>query len=490
MEITWQERLLSRRWFALPPVLVGVATVVAFARSRAELPRSEVAEQRKSVPAIVVSPEAIAPEARGFGTASSAHRWAAVAEVQGRIVEIHPDLESGNTVPAGELLVRIDATDLELTRSQRRADHESALARLEELEAGFQSDQQLLVIAEQQLKYAVLEEQRLQRIQQSLAVTQSEVERAASDRLVQEQAIQGIRRSLALYPSQIRSAKASIALAEAKVREADRDLERTCIYSPFAGVLSGVTLEVGQFVSTHQLLFELLDDRQIEVVAHFSLEQIAKLTAGSAGASQGPGHLASSVHGAMPRKGLSRFPFTAQVTARSGGLTRTWEGKPVRIAESLNEQSRTMGVVVRVINPPSETESLDPAKRSYQPTGRDDLARWASVLRPGTFCEVVLESPPRSGLIAVPRAAISGDTVFVIDGEDRLRPRRVATGFAFADSITVTSGLAKGDIIAAVAPVPAIAGQLVDPQLGAVESPQLEVATTATQPSPVDTEER
>ena len=360
----------------------------------------------------------VTPIVSGYGTASAARRWEAVAEVQGRIVEIHPDLESGNAVGANELLVRIDDTDSQLLLGQRHADLDAAKAKLKELEAGHESDLRLLPLAQEQLRIAVRAEQRSLELRSKSATSESEVEQATSSRLVEEQAVQNIQRAISLYPSQLSSAKASIALAEARVREAERDIERTRIYSPFAGVFSGVDLEVGQFIGVHEPLFELQDDHQIEVAAHFSLEQLEKLLAGVCSADNRMIESADRVSNARLGNGIRGLPFTAQVVVRSGDYKRMWSGQPVRIAESLNEQSRTLGVVVQVINPPGLGTSGEHDGAGITPTIREEgVVSWTTALRPGTFCEVILQSRPCKGLITVPRSAMDGDTVYIVDNE-------------------------------------------------------------------------
>ena len=475
----WKHIELLRKTLILPPVIIGVAAVVVFVRSQNELARSEHAEQPRPLPVIRVQPTEVTPTVTGFGTASTSRRWNAVSEVQGRIVEIHPHLESGNSIKANELLVRIDDKDSQLLLSQRQADLDSAKARLQELVDGNTSDQRLLMVARQQLEIAVREEQRLTKLNQTRAVSLSELDQAKSDRLTQEQTVQNFQRSINLYPSQVKGAMAAIALAEAKVSEAERDVERTCIYSPFSGVLSKVDLEVGQFVGVHESLFELLDDQKIEVTAHFSLEQIAKLGDSNQNNESRTAEPSRRFNSVTSGRVIERFPFTAQVIARSGNFTRTWNGIPVRITESLNEQSRTLGVVVQVANMPWEETVRDSVSVSSG-NSRSSFTNRVNTLRPGTFCEVVLQGPRRNDLITVPRSAMNGETVYLIDKDNRLRSRQVDLGFSFAESVTILHGLREGEVISAIAPVPAIEGQLIDSRFDESLPVQASISSTDT----------
>ena len=48
--------------------------------------------------------------------------WATVAEVAGRIVEVHPRLRNSEIIPAGTLLFRIDPVDYELALAKATAE--------------------------------------------------------------------------------------------------------------------------------------------------------------------------------------------------------------------------------------------------------------------------------------------------------------------------------------------------------------------------------
>ncbi|UBM35342.1 efflux RND transporter periplasmic adaptor subunit [Bremerella sp. TYQ1] len=464
---------------------------MAFAQFRKEIPRHELSEQPRPLPVIRVEPKEVVPKITGFGTASAARRWEAVSELQGRIVEIHSELESGNLVGANELLIRIDDTDSRLLLAQRQADLDAAKTRLDELEAGYEADQRLLPLAQEQLQVAEREEQRYVELRRQKAASLSNADQATSSRLAQQQAVQNIQRALSLFPSQKNAAKASIALAEAKLREAERDVERTRIVSPFAGVLSEANLEIGQFITVNQRLFTLRDAEQIEITAHFSLEQIDRLISRDASPSAKSQMSLEKITGELETHPTQTIPFSARVIARSGNFTRTWNGVPVRITESLNEQSRTLGVVVQVTNIPHHSETQEATLSRFPTTNNEShFAHWSTALRPGTFCEVVLESSPRSDLITIPRSALNENTVYRVDSDNRLHPQSVEIGFSNGEFVTVVGGLKEGDIIAEAVPVPAIEGQLIEPRFADTRSSQFEIVTAAIDSSTTDAKER
>ena len=109
----------------IPPVLLGVLAIY-YAGQNAKAPeRVPEQEQVRVLRVIKVPTVDVTPRAIGYGTAQPAKEWEAVAEVSGRIVQLHPHLEAGTFIEAGELLVQIDTTDIQLAIDRLEAEVES-----------------------------------------------------------------------------------------------------------------------------------------------------------------------------------------------------------------------------------------------------------------------------------------------------------------------------------------------------------------------------
>jgi multidrug efflux pump subunit AcrA (membrane-fusion protein) len=116
-----------------PPVAIGIA-VLAWQLSQRQLPeQAEPAEVAKPVRVIEVAPADFVPRALGYGFVQPGSVWEAVAQVSGKIVYRHPDLERGRLLEAGSELLRIDPADYELAVARIEANLEAARAEREEL---------------------------------------------------------------------------------------------------------------------------------------------------------------------------------------------------------------------------------------------------------------------------------------------------------------------------------------------------------------------
>jgi multidrug efflux pump subunit AcrA (membrane-fusion protein) len=83
-------------------------------------------------------------------------------------------------------------------------------------------------------------------------------------------------------------------------------------------------------------------------------------------------------------------------------------------------------------------------------------------LMQGMYCEVELQAPARPGTVVLPRAAVHGSHVFLLDADGRLRSESVTLALAQDDFVVVETGLEGGERVVVSDPSPAIDGMKVD----------------------------
>ena len=104
----------SSRWLIFPPVVLGIAAVVYAVNQRVTLESAEIEETSRTLRVITVPEWELTPRVLGYGTAQPVKVWEAVAEVQGDVIEVHPELRTGALIDAGTILLQIDRTEYEL----------------------------------------------------------------------------------------------------------------------------------------------------------------------------------------------------------------------------------------------------------------------------------------------------------------------------------------------------------------------------------------
>ncbi len=294
-----------------------------------------------------------------------------VAEVTGRILWVSPSLASGGFVEPDEMLLRIDATDYEI--SVARADASLRRAR-----------------SERSLAEANLERHRL--LADRGVESASALETAINAREV---------------------AEATVIEAEAAVRQAHRDLERTEVRAPYLGRVREKRVDVGQFVGKGAPIAKLYAVDYAEVTLPLADAEAAFVD--------------------LPiayRDGSDAAPAPEVVLrAEFAGRQHVWSGRIVRTEGELDPRTRMIHAVARVEDPYGRGDSPDRPPLSV-----------------GLFVEAEILGREIESVVRVPRSAMRGaTTVIAVDGEGRIRMRDVDVLKRNRDEVLVTRGLEPGD---------------------------------------------
>jgi RND family efflux transporter MFP subunit len=232
---------------------------------------------------------------------------------------------------------------------------------------------------------------------------------------------------LVLYGPQLESARAGVAAAAASVRQAELDLERTAVRAPFAALVRSEQVEVGQYVRVGAPVATLAGTAQGEVVVPVAAEDLRWLRVpGPAGTPSGS---------------------PAVLRSAAGGGGGPWKGRVVRSLGEVDPQGRMTRLVVAVSDPYGLADG-----GASRP------------LELGSFVAVEFEGTVVRDAYAVPRSALrDGGTVWVVDGEDRLRMRPVTVGRLERREALVTEGLSPGERVVLTALSAAADGMRVRP---------------------------
>lgn len=410
----------------IPPLAIGI--LVFFLMTTGKQPPAKIdnAERASKVRVIEAPLVELVPVAEGYGPVRPARVWTAIAQVAGRIMEIHPKLRNGEILPEGALLVRIDATDYELSVSQAKAE-------LAELEVQEKNARASLAIEERNLNLARKDMQRKQSLLKKGTVSQSSVDDAERVMLSKDSTVQNLRNSLALIPTQRR-------VLEARVEGALRDIERTEVRAPFTMRIASLSVEADQYVGLGKSMFEGDDVSRIEVDTQLALSTLRNLFIGRKGIVMDVASISEQISTSIGIDPLVRLDM--------GNHVAEWQGEFVRFSDSVDPKTRTMGVVVAVDKP------FEKIKPGYRPP-----------LSKGMFVQVVLRGRKQHARVVIPRNAIRNSNVYVVDQNNRLLKKPIEILFNQGSFSVIASGLEKGEQVLISDPVPAVSGMLLNPQL-------------------------
>lgn len=436
---TWLKRLLI-----LPPVIVGAGFLALQIAGRSGPGQSEPTEVSHPVRVITVQRGDYVPRALGYGYVEPGSVWQAVAQVAGRIVYRHPDLDRGRVLDEGTAILRIDPTDYELAVARIRAAMQSVEAQLGELETRTANLRASLEIERRALALSEDDLARKRTLLERNTASQAAVDQAENAVLAQRQKVQDLENQLKLIPAERRVLEADLALKQAELEKAELDLERTEIRLPFAARIAEVGVEVEQFVSVGQNLAVADSIDVAEVSAQLAIDHVRPLVETDIDLEALMPHDLSVV----PR----RWGLTALLRLRSGDLVATWEARFDRVGETVDPRTRTIGFIVAVDDPYGK---IIPGKRPP--------------LVKNMYVEVELRGARRPDRIVVPRVAVNRGSdgrpeVYLLDAEGRLEIRPVTPGPAQGDFIVIEDGLGPGDRVVVSDLVPAIEGMLLSPR--------------------------
>jgi multidrug efflux pump subunit AcrA (membrane-fusion protein) len=427
-----------KRLLIIVPILIGVAVVAFNVRNRADPVRTEAGEAARKVRVITAPETAVVPRALGFGTVTPGTVWEAVAEVQGKVIEIHPQLKSGAILPKGTTLLRIDPANYRLALRGVEADIGVIKAQLAELAGRRTNTLASLAIENRLLEIAKRELERKRQLVRSRVASAAAADTEERNLLAGEQSAQNLRNILNLLPAERQKLDAQLAAARIRIQNARRDLERATITLPFDARIAQVNVEKAQFAKSGQTL-AIADSIDVsEISAQLPIDKMFQLL--------DPGRMA----GITPERAMGDIAdilgLTPIIRLKSGNLVSTWRGRVARVADRVDPRTRTIGVIVAVDNP-------------YR-LAADDLR---PPLAKNMYVEVELRDRPRKAQIVVPQSALHGGKAFVVTPENRLQIRAVTLRLSLGGVAVIESGVKAGERIVVSDLIPAIDGMLLEP---------------------------
>ena len=387
-------RLLS----AAVVVLILAVSLALAGYMIAARPEPERREPPSQVP-FAVTERVVAGEGaifvRAAGTVRARAEVDIAAEISGRVVWVEQAFQSGGRIRAGQTIFRIDDADFRNRVEQVRTD-----------------------IAVQEVEILrVQEEARIARAQY-VEFRRRRADSAPADDVG----------PLTFWQPQLEAAQAVLARHNAVLAEAELVLSRTEIRAPFDGVVRVESLEVGQFVTAGEGVGQLYASDAVEVVVPL------------------PDASAALIPGLWDLEAGNPDPRVAvRVLAKYGDLRYAWEGYVDRVETALDEQTRTLDVIVRV---PSPFRGGAPAGVGDDDEGAAaDVAATASGAPPlllGMFVDVEIQgvAPERYFKLRRPALRPGNEVWEVRGGRVSIVPVRVLQ--RAEDDVYVTGALEDG----------------------------------------------
>lgn len=220
-------------------------------------------------------------------------------------------------------------------------------------------------------------------------------------------------RDLALRKPHIKNAQAALQSAQSSLDDAKLQLARTVIRAPFNAFIDEEFIDVGQLVNTQTRIATLIGTDEVWVEASIPFKYLPWIKLPER---DGGGSIATVIHNA-------------------GDFRASWQGRIIRLLGSLSDIGRTAKVLISVKDPLNASQD---ANKEQMPLLVD------------SYVQIKIEGKLSQDVYRLPEIAIrqddqGGDSVWVMDANDRLSIRKIHILLKQKEYNLVREGLKDGD---------------------------------------------
>lgn len=345
-------------------VAVGVTALLVISKKPPE--KKETVEKAFLVDAQPVFYRNVEFTVASQGNVQPKHKTTIAAQLSGKVVAVSDNFVAGGFFNAGDVLLTLEQDDYTTEVSLAKAELAKAEAALEE-----------------EIARGKVAEQEWHSIN-SIAPP-----------------------DLGLRKPQLKKEQANVLAAKAKLARAERNLSRTRIIAPYAGIVVSRTVDLGQFLNSGTPVGEIYSTNKAEVRLPLTDSDIAFID--------------------VEQDPMNSNPVVLEAVV--GGEFQRWQGRLVRNEGVLDMNNRLIYAVIEVNDPYMRT---------------DDAHNMP--LRFGQFVHATITSTTNESLVVVPRHLLRLDgTVLAVNDDSALTMKKVTIVRSDAESIYIRSGLDDGD---------------------------------------------
>lgn len=224
---------------------------------------NEVDEKSTPVTAVVMTPQSINPELQLYGKLETPNTVTLKTAVTAYVANIA--VAEGAKVTKGDLLVVLDDSDAKLAQAQSQANYNDAVAAL--ARAKLQQKAERTIFAHQQKLFKLTEDKlnRQRQLFEDRLVAKQHLDETEREWSLQAINLEQQQLKIANHSHDLTTSQARVALAKAQLDQAQLNLDRTKIRSPFTGRVTGLFAAQGDRLATGMPVIEVFDRESMQV---------------------------------------------------------------------------------------------------------------------------------------------------------------------------------------------------------------------------------
>lgn len=257
------------------PVLIIVVAVIIFSALKLTRPDTAVREQAEKswlVEAVTAEFSTVAPEITIYGRVETPRNASLKAALEADVVNVH--VLEGDNVESGQLLLKLDETDVSLQLQQRQADIDEIQASINSEQARFKRDKALLDNQKQLVALADKAVDRAQKLEQTRLASKAALDETMA---AYEQRILSLKQlefDINEHSARLAQQQAALKRAQALLEQSQVNLRRTDIKAPFDGRIASLNVALGDRVRAGDTLIQVYDLDNLEVRAQIPARYI------------------------------------------------------------------------------------------------------------------------------------------------------------------------------------------------------------------------
>lgn len=246
-------------------LLVGIAGFMLMMASRPVAPAKPISERSWTVNVMQVQPQPLSPSLQIYGQATTPINTQLSASISAYVDQLMTS--EGNAVSQGQLLIKLNPQDAELTFRQRQGERDAVLAQIEAEKVRHQANLEALMQEQELVKLAKKSVERYHSLKGKNLSSELQLEQAEQSYQQQQLSLISRKAEIADHPNRLAQLQAQLTQVEASLDSIKLDLDRTQIRAPFNGKVSSIDVAPGERVTPGTALISLYETRSLEVKA-------------------------------------------------------------------------------------------------------------------------------------------------------------------------------------------------------------------------------
>lgn len=373
------------------------------------------------------------------------------AEIAGRVTEKDKNLKAGTFVQKGVKLLEIDRKFYQLEVDRLTAEREQTEAAGDVLKEQIASTKKLIEIAKEQRSLEESNMKRSANLRERGAITQSQYEADRKTYLTVKNSVTTLENELNQLKKQKLQNEKAVAIAQARVDQAQRDVDLSIVKAPLSGLVVEDLVEQDDFVQRGTALFQIEDTTQVEISSNLKMEDFGWLVQAPQSTSAQKSEPQIAEIGLADAYDLPDNDVF--VSYELAGVTYEWKGNISRLAGT-GLDPKTRMVPCRVTVP-------EPRKFQRKSDSQMITSRTPRTLMNGMFVQMSTGVVPGRPLLSLPEEAVRPGNKVWISTQEELRIETIKVVHRQDGLVLVheeNSPLLPGDRV--------IVSQLAEPEVG------------------------